>query len=69
VESVTDKPAEIDVETWESWQKRTISALHEFKPLRCALVRIFLPQLCANFMIWQTTWERQHVAGYQSSFK
>ena len=22
VESVTDKPAEIDVDTWESWQKK-----------------------------------------------
>ena len=24
---------------------------------------------CANLMIWQTTWERHHVAGNQSSFE
>lgn len=41
VESVTDKPAEIDVDTGKLAEKRTISALYEIKPLRCALVRIF----------------------------
>lgn len=37
--------------------------------LWCALARVFTPHSCANLMIWQTTWERHHVAGNQSSFE
>ncbi|SAZ91126.1 conserved protein of unknown function [Citrobacter amalonaticus] len=36
--------------------QQTINAITTKTRPRCALVRVFLPHLCANLMIWQTTW-------------
>ncbi len=69
-QSATGKDPEITITTWEeSDQQQKINGFWAIISLWCALARVFTPHSCANLMIWQTTWERHHVAGNQSSFE
>lgn len=69
-QSATGKDPEITITTWEEWNSnRKQNGFWAIISLWCALARVFTPHSCANLMIWQTTWERHHVAGNQSSFE